>query len=45
MNKLENFVENKWIKGDGEGQLLYDAVTGETITSSTTQGLDFKGYD
>ena len=29
MNKLENFVENKWVSGDGEGALLYDAVTGE----------------
>ena len=42
MNKLENFVENKWMQGDGEGQILYDAVTGETITSATAQGLDFK---
>jgi oxepin-CoA hydrolase/3-oxo-5,6-dehydrosuberyl-CoA semialdehyde dehydrogenase len=42
MNKLENFVEGKWIQGNGEGQLLYDAVTGEAITSATTQGLDFK---
>ncbi|MEO8711889.1 MAG: aldehyde dehydrogenase family protein, partial [Parafilimonas sp.] len=42
MNKLENFVENKWMQGDGEGQLLYDAVTGATITSATAQGLDFK---
>lgn len=42
MNKLENFVENKWIQGDGEGQPLYNAVTGEVITSATTQGLDFK---
>ena len=42
MNKLENFVEGRWITGDGEGQILYDAVTGETIASATTQGLDFK---
>ena len=42
MNKLENFVANKWIKGNGEGQVLYDAVTGETIASATTDGLDFK---
>ncbi|MEP6683429.1 MAG: phenylacetic acid degradation bifunctional protein PaaZ [Parafilimonas sp.] len=42
MNKLESFVEGNWIKGDGDGQLLYNAVTGETIASATTQGLDFK---
>lgn len=42
MNKLENFVEGKWIQGDGEGQVLYDAVNGAAITSATTKGLDFK---
>ena len=29
------------MEGDGEGQLLYDAVTGEVIASATTKGLDF----
>jgi oxepin-CoA hydrolase/3-oxo-5,6-dehydrosuberyl-CoA semialdehyde dehydrogenase len=43
MNKLENFVENKWMQGDGKGQSLYNAVTGEAVTSATAQGLDFKG--
>src|SRR6476646_6080762 len=42
MNKLENFVEGHWVSGDGEGQLLYNAVTGEAIAAATTQGLDFK---
>ena len=42
MNKLENFVTNEWITGDGEGQALYDAVTGETIAMATANGLDFK---
>jgi len=42
MKKLENFVEGNWIQGDGEGQLLYNAVTGEPISSAATQGLDFK---
>lgn len=42
MNKLENFVEENWVKGDGDGQLLFDAVTGEPIASATTLGFDFK---
>ncbi len=42
MNKLESFVENNWVQGDGEGQILYNAVTGDAIASATTQGLDFK---
>jgi oxepin-CoA hydrolase/3-oxo-5,6-dehydrosuberyl-CoA semialdehyde dehydrogenase len=39
--KLENYVLGKWVTGDGEGQPLYDAVTGETIAHATTKGLDF----
>src|SRR5436853_5807121 len=39
--KLENYILGNWTTGDGEGQTLYDAVTGETIASATTKGLDF----
>ncbi|HEX5654894.1 MAG TPA: phenylacetic acid degradation bifunctional protein PaaZ [Chitinophagaceae bacterium] len=41
MNKLENYITGKWIPGEGEGQLLYNAVTGEPIAVTSTQGLDF----
>lgn len=40
-NKLENYVLGKWIPGDGEGQALYNAVTGATIAHASTKGLDF----
>jgi oxepin-CoA hydrolase/3-oxo-5,6-dehydrosuberyl-CoA semialdehyde dehydrogenase len=43
MKKLENYITGSWITGDGDGQLLYDAVTGEAIASATTKGLDFAG--
>src|SRR6476659_5120258 len=43
MNKLENYISGKWITGDGEGQQLSDAVTGEPIAIATTEGLDFAG--
>ncbi|MEO6820700.1 MAG: phenylacetic acid degradation bifunctional protein PaaZ [Ginsengibacter sp.] len=39
--KLGNYVVGKWIEGDGAGQELYNAVTGEVITHATTKGLDF----
>src|SRR5215203_3085938 len=39
--KLENYITGQWITGDGEGQTLYDAVTGESIAYATTKGLDF----
>ena len=40
--KLENYIAGKWITGDGEGQPLYNAVTGEPIASASTKGLDLK---
>ncbi len=40
--KLENYISGSWITGDGEGQSLYNAVTGEQLASASTKGLDFK---
>lgn len=42
MAKLENFILGRWITGDGEGQPLFDAVTGEQIATASTKGIDFK---
>lgn len=42
MAKLENFILGRWITGDGEGQPLFNAVTGEQIATASTQGIDFK---
>src|SRR5690349_13245405 len=42
MKKLENFIAGNWVAGKGEGQVLYDAVTGEPVARATTEGLDFK---
>lgn len=39
--KLANYALGKWIEGDGSGQALYNAVTGEVIGNATTKGLDF----
>lgn len=41
MTKLENYITGKWVTGDGEGQALFNAVTGERITAASTKGLDF----
>jgi oxepin-CoA hydrolase / 3-oxo-5,6-dehydrosuberyl-CoA semialdehyde dehydrogenase len=38
---LENYITGRWITGNGEGQMLYDAVTGDPIAAATTKGLDF----
>ncbi|MEO8405082.1 MAG: phenylacetic acid degradation bifunctional protein PaaZ, partial [Chitinophagaceae bacterium] len=42
MTKLENYITGKWITGDGDGQSLYNANTGEMIATASTKGLDFK---
>ncbi len=42
MDKLGNYILGKRIDGDGEGQLLYNAVTGKPIAIATTEGLDFE---
>ena len=39
--KLENYVTGKWIQGEEEGEILFDAVTDEPVTSVSTKGLDF----
>jgi oxepin-CoA hydrolase/3-oxo-5,6-dehydrosuberyl-CoA semialdehyde dehydrogenase len=41
MQALENYILGKWIKGDGDGQALYNAVTGNQIAQTSTKGLDF----
>jgi oxepin-CoA hydrolase/3-oxo-5,6-dehydrosuberyl-CoA semialdehyde dehydrogenase len=43
MNKLGNYVHGSWITGDGDGQLLYNAVNGDAIGSASTKGLNFAG--
>ena len=42
MTKLENYITGKWITGDGDGQLLFNAVTGDPVAAASTKGLDFK---
>lgn len=39
-HKLENYVLGNWISGDGDGQALYNAVTGDTLSYASTKGLN-----
>lgn len=41
MPKLGNYIAGHWIPGDGDGQPLFNAATGEIIAHATTKGLDF----
>ena len=42
MNKLGNYVLGKWVKGEGVGQPLYNAITGKEIAIASTKGLDMQ---
>jgi len=40
--KLQNYVAGKWISGDGDGQQLFNAITGEPIAAASTKGVDMQ---
>ncbi|MGQ0827808.1 MAG: phenylacetic acid degradation bifunctional protein PaaZ [Bacteroidota bacterium] len=39
--KLQNYASGKWVSGEGEGQKLFNAVTGDEIGTASSNGLDF----
>ena len=41
MNQLGNFISGKWITGEGDGQVLYDAIDGTPVATASTKGIDF----
>lgn len=41
MNQLQNYCCGQWVAGQGEGQLLYNAINGSVIASASSAGLPF----
>lgn len=41
MKQLENYALGRWVKGEGEGQALYNSITGDLVAIATSKGLDF----
>ena len=41
MKKIQNYITGQWMEGTGEGTPMYDAITGEIVALSDTEGLDF----
>ncbi|MFT3979136.1 MAG: phenylacetic acid degradation bifunctional protein PaaZ [Ferruginibacter sp.] len=41
MYQLKNYVAGRWVAGEGEGQQLYNAISGEAIAHTSTKGIDF----
>lgn len=41
MNKLQNYYCGQWVAGEGNGQELFNAITGEVVATASSKGLDF----
>jgi len=41
MRNYDNYALGKWIKGDGEGTPLFNAITGNQLGTASSNGLDF----
>ena len=41
MRNYDNYALGSWIKGDGEGTPLFNAISGDQIGTATSKGLDF----
>lgn len=39
---LQNYALGKWVTGEGNGQELYNAITGDILGNTSSKGLDFK---
>ncbi len=42
MQKLGNYIAGEWITGDGDGQILYNAINNEPVALASTQGIDME---
>ncbi|MEI6950663.1 phenylacetic acid degradation bifunctional protein PaaZ [Paraflavisolibacter sp. H34] len=38
---LANYITGRWVAGEGDGQALYDAVSGDALATVSTGGVDF----
>lgn len=41
MRNLENYALGKWTQGQGEGQQLFNAITGDALFTASSRGLNF----
>ncbi len=41
MNKLKNYYCGQWLAGEGNGQELFNAITGDVVATASSKGLDF----
>jgi oxepin-CoA hydrolase/3-oxo-5,6-dehydrosuberyl-CoA semialdehyde dehydrogenase len=41
LTQLKNYAEGKWITASKEGDVLFNAITGDAIFTASSEGLDF----
>ena len=39
---LKSYIQGRWFAGEGEGQQLRDATTGQVIATASSTGIDFR---
>lgn len=40
MKKIPHYINGQWTEGQGSGQPIHDAITGEVVANVTVEGLD-----
>jgi len=40
--KIKSYAQGKWFDGEGDGKVLYNAITGTEIGTASSKGLDFE---
>ncbi len=40
--KIQHYLQGKWLEGGGDGEVLYNAITGDPVGKHSIEGLDFK---
>src|SRR4051794_40614580 len=41
VTQLKNYAEGKWVEAPKDGDVLYNAITGEAVYTAGSSGLDF----
>jgi oxepin-CoA hydrolase/3-oxo-5,6-dehydrosuberyl-CoA semialdehyde dehydrogenase len=42
MNQYQNYIQGKWVSGDGSELKLYNAINGDVLGDVSSKGIDYK---
>ncbi len=42
MNQYQNYIQGKWVSGDGSETKLYNAINGDLLGEVSSKGIDYK---